>query len=129
MTVIETIRLVGPEFAAVYDNAIEQWIELISPMVSKKQFGKLYEQALALLVCHKLKMAGNGESSVIPSIPDSARLTSVTEGKTSVTFANSQYQAADPNAELNLTSYGMQFLSLRRAMIVPIHCSGENNLM
>lgn len=128
MTAIEVIRLVGSEFDSVYDDAITQWIELVQPMVSKKRFGKNYEQAVALLVCHKLKMAGLGESSLIPSISDTARITSVTEGKTSVSFANNQYQKADPDAEFYLTSYGMQFLTLRRSLIVPILCSGQDDL-
>ena len=54
MTVIETIRLVGSEFKDVPDAELEQWIELVSPMVGKKQFGKLYEQALAYLVRARL---------------------------------------------------------------------------
>lgn len=129
MTAIEVIRLVGPEFESVYDDAIADWISLVEPMVSKKKFGKLYHQAIGLLVCHKLKMAGLGESGMIPSIADTARITSVTEGKTSVSFANNQYQKADPDAEFYLTSYGMQYLTLRRGLIVPILCSGQDDLM
>ena len=58
MTAIEIIRLIGEEFKGEKDEVLEQWIEVVRPMVSKKQFGKLYDQAIALLVCHKLKIAG-----------------------------------------------------------------------
>ena len=99
MTAMEIIRLTGGEFKNVDDAIIEKMMEIVRPMVSRKQFGKLYEQGLAYLVCHKLKMAGFGESSNL---------------------------AAD--AELGLTVYGVQFLQLRRSVIVPIHCSGESEV-
>ena len=54
MTVIEIIRLIGKEFASVQETDLEKWIEITEPRVSKKQFGKLYEQALAYRVCHKM---------------------------------------------------------------------------
>ena len=62
MTAIEIIRLTAEEFKDVDDATLEKWLEIVRPMVSKKQFGKLYEQGLAYLVCHKLKMAGFGEN-------------------------------------------------------------------
>ena len=40
MTAIEIIRLVGTEFATVSDEDLEKWIEVVRPMVSRKQFGK-----------------------------------------------------------------------------------------
>ena len=56
MTAMEIIRLTGGEFKNVDDVIIEKMMEIVRPMVSRKQFGKLYEQGLAYLVCHKLKM-------------------------------------------------------------------------
>lgn len=54
--IIKKIRLIGDEFKGESDAVLEEWIEFVRPMVSRKQFGKLYEQAIALLVCHKLKI-------------------------------------------------------------------------
>jgi len=127
MTVIETIRLVGSEFKDVPDTELEQWIELVSPMVGKKQFGKLYEQALAYLVCHKMKMTGKGENPLgeLGTIGIGFAVGSVSEGGSSISFGANQSSNIATDAELGLTAYGVQYLSLRRMVIVPIRCSGE----
>ena len=127
MTVIETIRLVGSEFKDVPNAELEQWIELVSPMVGKKQFGKLYEQALAYLVCHKMKMTGKGENPLgeLGTIGIGFAVGSVSEGGSSISFGANQISNIATDAELGLTAYGVQYLSLRRMVIVPIRCSGE----
>lgn len=124
MTVKEAIRLVANEFDSVEDEKLEQWIEFVSPMVSKKQFGKLYEQALALLVAHHLKMSGCGDST-FGDVGDSLRVSSYSEGGTSVSFAVSQATNLTPDAELTLTKYGLSYLAIRRMVIIPIRSSGE----
>ena len=123
MTAIEIVRLVGAEFSGIQDSDIEKWIEICRPMVSKKQFGKLYEQALAYLVCHKLKMHGNGENPLgdIGTIGIGFAVGSVSEGGSSVSFGASQSSNLVTDAELGLTVYGLQFLSLRRMVVIPIH--------
>lgn len=127
MKVIEYIRLIGKEFSAVKDSELELWIEMLRPMVSKKQFGKLYEQALAYLVCHKLKMAGNGENPLgdLGAIGIGFAVGSVSEGGSSISFGANQSSNLATDAELGLTAYGVQYLQLRRSVIVPIHCAGE----
>lgn len=126
--IIKKIRLIGDEFKGESDAVLEEWIEFVRPMVSKKQFGKLYEQAIALLVCHKLKIVGKGESPIESiSNPIGIGLTvgSVSEGGSSVSFGANAASMLAKDAELGLTIYGTQFLSLRRMVIVPIHCGGE----
>lgn len=127
MKAIEYIRLVGKEFAAVKDSELELWIEMVRPMVSKRQFGKLYDQAITYLVCHKLKMAGNGENPLgnLGAIGTGFAVGSVSEGGSSISFGASQSSNLATDAELGLTAYGVQYLQLRRSVIVPIHCSGE----
>lgn len=128
MSVIETIRLVGSEFKDVPDAELEQWIALVLPMVSKKKFGKLYEQALAYLVCHKMKMSGLGENPLgeLGAIGVGFALGSVSEGGSSISFGANQSSNIATDAELGLTAYGVQYLSLRRLVIVPIRCGGES---
>lgn len=128
MTAIEIVRLIGAEFSEVDEDTISKWIEIVKPMVSKKQFGDLYEQAIAYLVCHKLKMAGNGQNPLgeIGAIGVGFSIGSVSEGGTSVSFGAGQSSNLATDAELALTSYGLQYLSLRRLVIIPIRCSGEN---
>lgn len=130
MTAIEIIHLIGTEFATVSEENIVKWIEVCRPMVSKKQFGKLYEQALAYLVCHKLKMAGHGENPLgeLGSIGIGFAVGSVSEGGSSISFGANQASNLAADAELGLTAYGLQFLHLRRMVIVPIHVSGERDV-
>lgn len=129
MSVTEVIRLIGPEFKDVEDDELSKWIELVQPMVSKKLFGDLYEQAVAYLVCHKLKIAGKGENPLgdIGSIGSLGfSIGSVSEGGTSVSFGANQSSNLANDAELALTTYGLQFLSIRKMVIIPIRCSGES---
>lgn len=127
MTPIEIIRLIGDEFRDIDDSTLEKWVELVRPMVSRKQFGQLYEHALAHLICHKLKMAGKGVNPLgeLGSIGIGFAVGSVSEGGSSISFGANQSSNIVTDAELGLTSYGVQFLSIRRSVIVPIHCSGE----
>lgn len=128
MTAIEVIRLVGKEFDTIDDAMLEKWIELARPMVSRKQFGRLYEQGVAYLVCHKLKMAGYGENPLgeLGTIGIGFAVGSVSEGGSSVSFGANQGSNLATDAELGLTVYGVQFRQLRKMVIVPIHCSGES---
>ena len=127
MTVIEIIRLVALEFRSVEQDKLAMFVEIVRPMVSKKQFGKLYEQALAYLVCHKLKMAGYGENPLgeMGAIGIGFAVGSVSEGGSTVSFGANQSSNLATDAELGLTAYGVQYLQLRRSVIVPIHCAGE----
>lgn len=130
MKAIEIIRLIGTEFAAVSEENLEKWIEVVRPMVSRKQFGDLYEQGIAYLVCHKLKMAGHGESPLgeLGTIGIGFAVGSVSEGGSSISFGANQSSNLAADAELGLTAYGVQYLQLRRMVIVPIHCSGEREV-
>lgn len=127
MTAIEIIRLVAPEFAGTSDEVLNQWIEVVRPMVSKKQFGKLYEQGLAYLVAHKMKMAGLGDNPLgdLGTVGVGFAIGSVSEGGSSISFGASQSSNLVADAELGLTRYGVEFLQIRRSVIVPIHVSGE----
>ncbi|MBE6725087.1 MAG: DUF4054 domain-containing protein [Ruminococcaceae bacterium] len=128
MTALEIIRVVGTEFKDISDEVLEQWIEIVKPMVSKKQFGNLYEQGLAFLVCHKLKMAGEGNNPLGDEFNTASLgfgVSSVSEGGSSISFSASQSSNLANDAELALTAYGLQYLSIRRMVIVPIHISGE----
>lgn len=127
MTIVDMIRVIGPEFSAVDEIAIEDFIEIVLPMVSKKQFGNLYNQAVAYLVCHKMKMAGLGDNPLgdLGMIGVGFAVGSVSEGGSSVSFGANQSSNLASDAELGLTAYGIQYLQIRRSVIVPIHCSGE----
>ena len=130
--ILEVIRVIGTEFDSVPDSEIEKWIEILKPMVSKKRFGGLYKQAVAYLVCHKMKMAGNGTNPLGDELGNMNAIGfavgSVSEGGSSISFGASQGSNLTKDAEFGLTAYGMQYLSIRRMVIVPIHVSGEDLL-
>jgi len=121
--VIEYIKMLSEEFREYPEDKIEQWIIFCQPLVSKKQFGKLYEQALALVVCHKMKMAGLGDNSLgeLGKIGNAYMASSVSDGGSSISYASSGVGNLQADAEYAMTIYGTQYLQLRRSAIVPIH--------
>lgn len=134
MTVQETVYHIGPEFRNVMPNIVDEYFEIYGPLVSKKQFGKLYELAMAYMICHKLKLAGYGESSEAGSNSKTAGMSiggmfgisSISDGGTSISFNGNQGNLLTTNAEYALTLYGSQFLQLARMAIVPIRIVGGN---
>lgn len=46
---IQIFRIIAPEFKDVPDAEVEAMLELCEPLVSKRRFGRVYNQALALL--------------------------------------------------------------------------------
>jgi len=127
MKAIEIIRIIGTEFASVSSDTIVKYIEIFRPMVSRKQFGTLYEQGVAYLVMHKMKMAGLGVNPLgkMGDIGVGFAIGSVSEGGSSVSFGANQSSNLATDAELALTKYGVQYIQLRRSVIVPIHIGGE----
>lgn len=124
MTVIDMVRMIANgEFDDVDDTVIEEWLLFVSPMVSKKQFGKLYDQARALLVCHNMKMFGLGDNALgaLGKIGNSFVASSVSDGGSSISFANSGAGNTQVNAEFGLTVYGMKYLQLLKMCVVPIN--------
>ena len=124
MTTLETFRFIGTEFEAISDDDIEAWLELVKPLISEKKFGNTYNMALALLVAHKLKMAGYGDTST-GRVDDALRVSSYSEGEVSISYSASQSGSTPVDAEYALTAYGLQFLGIRRSKIIPIISSGE----
>lgn len=123
-TALGILRIVAPEFNAVTDKDVQPFLDISEPMVSKRKFNKLYDQALALLAAHRMKLAGYGASVVGGSASDGGAtagflLASVGEGAANVSFNTANINAAD-DSWYALTPYGMEFLNLRRICVVPI---------
>lgn len=119
-------RLVAPEFDQVTDEELSKWLSLCAPLISKRKFGTLYDQALALLAAHRMKLSGKyepEETAAIQSIANSGRVASYTEGQVSISFNNSA-SSGSSDATYELTSYGQQFIELRRSLVVPITIRG-----
>ena len=131
--VLNVFGLVAPEFVSITVDVVSQWIELTAPLVSRKRFGRLWTQALALLTAHRMKMANVGVDPTDDALTDVSnigvgglmRVTNYSEGETSIGFNTNTSQYASTDAELALTTYGIQYLSLRRRTIMPIVSAGE----
>ena len=134
LTTLEIFRLVAREYEEIKDAEVGQWIELCMPFVSRRKFGNLYAQALALLTAHRMKLAGvnisDGDDPLDElkdiGVSNLMRVGSYSEGQTSISFNTNQTQYAALNAELSLTPYGIQYLSLRRMRIMSITSAGES---
>lgn len=126
MEVIHIIRLIATEFSSVTDNIIESWINLFRNEVSRRKFGDSYNLALAYFVCHKMKMAGIGDSILgeLGSLKNGFGLGSVSDGGTSISFAVGGIQNLQSDAEFTMTIYGQQYLQLRKSVVVPISITG-----
>lgn len=91
----------------------------------------LYDQALALLTAHRMKLSGSFDETAegegggsLGGVATGLRVASYSEGETSISFNNSVSMLED-DAELTLTAYGTQYQTLLRKVIVPIMSSGE----
>lgn len=124
MSALEIFRMVATEFSDTKDLEVQKWLQLTAPMISQKRFGKLYDQAHALLTAHRMKMAGYGDSSY-GTVGDTLRVGNFSEGETSIGFTTSQAANLLADGELALTPYGLEYLSLRRLVIIPIRSAGE----
>ena len=126
MTALEIVRLIAKEYDSVKDAEVEKYIELEKPNISKKVFGNSYDKGLALLTAHRMKMNGYG-SSEYGTVAESIHMTSFSEGESSVTFAHSQANNSQVDGEYTLTTYGLQFLTLKRTLVIPIRVGGEGH--
>ena len=139
MEALDVFRLVATEFSDIPDDnvvnpdtgevvtyGVRTFMELYADQISEKRFGKSYPKALAYLTAHKLKMSGYGDTSN-GKIGDSLRVGSYSEGETSISYTTNQQTNVQVDAEYALTSYGLEFLTLRRNVIVPIVSAGERS--
>lgn len=132
MEAFRIIRATMKEFSEIPEEEVRVYISLAEPLISKKKFGNLYEQALAYLAAHKMKMNGIGASLAGGiAVGDVAGYSSISisEGETSVSFSRSQSSGSGSSAdvEYGLTTYGKQFLQLRKNCIIPIVSAGGNH--
>lgn len=129
------IKVIAPEYKDMPEADLKTWIELSEPYISERQFGKLYLQAMAYLTAHKMALNASAESQegeVSLSVKGTMNVASYTEGSTSISFNNSAVSSgggsSSADAEYLLTSYGLQFLDIRKKCIVPIVISGMQRM-
>ena len=118
MELLTLLRTIAPEFEELEDTVLQTWLDLTQPLVSKSAFGAAYEQAVAYLAAHRMKMAGLGAEGAFGNIADRTGVVSYAEGATSVSFGNNT-GVAGAESSLSLTTYGMEYLRLKQT-IIPI---------
>ena len=118
MELLPLLRTIAPEFEELEDTDLQTWLDLTQPLVSKSAFGAAYEQAVAYLAAHRMKMAGLGAEGAFGNIADRTGVVSYTEGATSVSFGNNT-GVDGAESSLSLTTYGMEYLRLKQT-IIPI---------
>lgn len=133
-TSLEIFRFVATEFKAVDDDTVLDWLDLSAPFVSRKRFGKMYQQALALLTAHRMKTANvgvsesasDGDLSDVGGVGTAFKVGSYSSGGESVSFNSAVLTAKiSPDAEYTQTVYGVQYLTLRNLNVIPITNAGE----
>ncbi len=127
MEALDIIRKTMPEFEKVDDDTIKTFISLAEPLISKKRFGKLYEQALAYLSAHKMKLRGLGTSIGIGTIGDTFGSFFCFRRRNIGVFFSSTQQSrlGEADGEYALTIYGTEYLNLRKRVAIPIVCGGR----
>lgn len=125
MDAFEIIKLTMDEFAEVPEDTVRAYISIVEPLVSKKRFGGLYQQALAYLAAHKMKMSNVGTINSFGGIGNTIGIASISEGETSVSFCNSQSGNTSADSEYGMTVYGVQYLQIRNRCIMAIVSAGE----
>lgn len=137
MDALAIFRIVAKEFSDIPDEdvvdeetgkvtqyGVKTFIDLYADQISERRFGSSYQKALAYLTAHKLKMNGYGDTGT-GTIADSLRVSSYSEGETSISYSTGQQTNLQVDAEYALTVYGLEFLTLRRNAIIPIVSAGE----
>ena len=129
---LKVFRIVAAEFSTVDDETVNLWLGLTAPLVSRKRFGKVYEQALALLTAHRMKMAVGSDESAGGAFDDMGgagaafKIGSYTSGGESVSFNSAALTSKlSTDAEYSQTVYGVQYLTLRKQYGIAIINAGE----
>lgn len=97
------VKEFAPEMDAQSDTRVELFIEYAENWVDEGQWGRKYVQAIILMTCHLLTIAGRTGSS--------GSVTAEKVGDLSVS-----YGATDPADGLSVTSYGQLFQQLKRTI-------------
>jgi hypothetical protein len=117
------LRTVAPEFAAVADATVDEFLVLSGQAHTSSRWGSVYTQALVWHAAHTMKTLGLGAGdSASTSTGSSGPVTSRSAGDLSVSYGSisaSGPGADSVEADLVTTAYGRRYLDLlkRRAAV------------
>lgn len=110
-----------PEFSDVDDARVQSLVNEAALEMSARVWGRLYPVGLLALAAHKLKASGRkrgGDGAGALSGP----MTSKKAGEIQVGYAAAPLASVD-DAYFAGTSYGQQYLRLRRLVAIPVGVS------
>lgn len=106
------VKALGSDLAAINDAIINIYLDIAVCLVSQSFWGDCYNNALKLLTGHLCVLSTRGGSG--------GAVTSERVAELSISY--SKVESGNKDAELNTTSYGQMFASLRRAQFTAPLC-------
>jgi hypothetical protein len=102
---------IAPELASVEDARFSFFVTNMARFVNSAAWGEGYDYAHALLVAHALTMSNRGQTAGGAA----GAVSSMALGKASISYAS---PTATDAGSLGQTSYGSEFLSLRKTLLI-----------
>lgn len=119
--ILTLIRMLAPDLNDITDNIVEAAIDITRPHVWKVRFGVFYNEALAYLVAHRLKLhqmiseTGSDSGSVV-----GGAITSESEGDLSRGYGSAGGSNKGYTDTLDKTVYGLEFQRIRDMCVVGV---------
>ena len=125
MTQLELFRKIAPELDTFDDEEVNDVLCFIGDTVSKKQFGKVYDRAVALLAAHQLTLQNiirNDENGGAATSITAGAITSEREGDLQRSYGGHTSWSSGSSADdlLKKTVYGLQYLTLHSMFVIPV---------
>lgn len=112
-----TIKALFPEFSSVSDLRIEKFVEVAKLSVNEKSWKESYGVGVSYLTAHLLKRAGSG-GGVQGGSSNAGVIASEKVGELQRTYAQPNVSGSGNDAILATTSYGVEYLRLRRQLLI-----------
>lgn len=129
--VIENFRQAFPEFSNVedYTNAmINFWEQMAENEIDFAYYQNLYSTAIYLFTAHKLVLALKAKQSARCGVPpgeETGKISSKTSPQLSMSFDTASTANNAHGDDFNLTTYGMQYLQIRKLVSSGGYCTGN----
>jgi len=101
------------------DSNVQQWIDGAKLLYDENCYDDVYNLVVALRACHDYTVTNNQNN-----LGGTGQISSKREGDQAISFSNNMDMNSDQY--LQLTSYGKQIISIKRARILGISATGTN---
>lgn len=112
------VKALFPEFSAVSDVRMQALIDIANLSVNQKVWGSSYAPGIAYLVAHLLKRSGTA-TGVSGGSSQAGTVSSEKVGELQRSYAAPNLSGSSgEDALLSTTSYGIEYLRLRRQILI-----------